>query len=46
MVKEMGFSVEVAVNYDPYHVISNSIQANKNKPFDHFEVARMFEAAN
>ena len=46
MLKEMGFLVEVVVDYDPYHVISNRRQANKNKPFEHSEVAGLFEAKN
>ena len=35
MLREMGFPVEVVVNYDPHHVILNRRQANKNKPFEH-----------
>ena len=46
MLREMGFSVEVAVNYDPHHVISNRRQANKNKPFEHSEVEGLSEVAN
>ena len=42
----MGFSVEDVVNYDPHHVISNRRQANKNKPFEHFEVEGLSEEAN
>ena len=46
MLREMGFLVESSINYDPHHIISNRIQANKNKPFEHSEVARLYEAAN
>ena len=46
MLREMGFLVEFDVNYDPHHVISNRRQANKNKPFEHFEVAGLSEATN
>ena len=46
MLREMGFSVETVVNYDPHHVISNRRQANKNKPFEHFEVGGLSEVAN
>ena len=38
MLMEMGFSVEVSINYEPHHIISNRRQANKNKPFEHFEL--------
>ena len=46
MLIEMGFLVEAAVNYDPHHVISNRRHTNKNKPFDHSEVAGLSEAKN
>ena len=46
MLREMGFSVEVVVNYIPNHVISNRRQANKNKPFEHSEVAGLCEEKN
>ena len=38
--------MEVVVNYDPQHVISNRIQENKNKPFEHFEVEKISRASN
>ena len=46
MLREMGFSMEASFNYDPHHVISDRRQENKNKPFEHFEVAGLSEAAN
>ena len=46
ILREMEFSVEVVVNYDPHHVISNMRKENKNKPFDHYEVAGLSEEAN
>ena len=45
-IREMGFLVEVVVNYDAHHVISNRRQANKNKPFEHSEVEGLSKAAN
>ena len=38
--------MEVGVNYDPHHVISDRRQENKNKPFEHSEVEGLFEATN
>ena len=46
MLIEMGFLVEASINYDPHHVISNRRQANKNKPFEHYEVVGIYEQAN
>ena len=46
MLREMGFLVEFVVNYGHHNVISNRRQANKNKPFEHSEVARLSEAPN
>ena len=46
MLREMGFSMEDSVNYDPHHIISNRRQVNKNKRFEHFEVVGLSEAAN
>ena len=46
MLIEMGFLVEVVINYDPHHIISNRRQANKNKPFEHSEVVGLSEAEN
>ena len=45
MLREMIFSVESAINYDPPHVISNRRQVNKNKPFEHYEVAGLSEVS-
>ena len=42
----MVFSMEAAVNYYPHHVILDSRQENKNNPFEHYEVAGLFEATN
>ena len=42
----MGLLVNDAINYDPHHLISNRRQANKNKPFEHYDVAVLPEAAN
>ena len=39
MLREMGFSMEYAGNYEPHDVITDRKQANKNKPFEHSEVA-------
>ena len=36
--------MEVSVNYDPHHIISDRRQANKNKPFEHSKVAGLSEA--
>ena len=33
MLREMGFSMEASVDYDPHHIILVRIHANKNKPF-------------
>ena len=37
LLREMGFSVEAAINYDPPHVISNRRQANKK---NHLNILR------
>ena len=46
MLRELGFSMEDAINYDPHHVISDKKEANKSKPFDHYEVAGLLEVEN
>ena len=46
MLGEMGFLVNASINYDPHHLISNRRHANKNKPFEHFEVAGLSEEAS
>ena len=42
----MGFSLRATINYDPHQIISNRRQENKNKPFEHTEVAGLREAPN
>ena len=42
----MDFQKEQKVNYDPYNIISQRKQANKNKPFDHQVVEGLGEIAN
>ena len=42
----MDFQKEQKVNYDPYHIISQRKQENKNKPFDHQVVEGLDEIAN
>ena len=46
MLREMGFSMEASVNHDPHHIILDRRWTNKNKPFEHFEVAGLSEAVN
>ena len=46
MLREIVFSMESSVNYDPHHIISDRRQANKKKPFEHSEVAGLSEATN
>ena len=46
LLKEMGFLTEAAINYDPHHIISIKRQVHKRKPFEHFEIAILQEAAN
>ena len=45
-LREMGFFTEVAINYDPHHVISNRRHPLKIHPFEHDEVVGLAEAAN
>ena len=42
----MVFQTDVVVNYDLHHIISIRRQVNKNKPFEHHEIAGMVESAN
>ena len=42
----MGYSLGSSINYDPCQVISKRRQANKNKPFEHTEVAGLREETN
>ena len=44
--KRMGFSLGDSINYDPQKVISKRRHANKNKPFEHTEVAGLREEDN
>ena len=46
LLREMGFQTEVAVNYDPHRIISIKRQVNKNKRFEHFELASLSETTN
>ena len=46
LLENMDFQKEQKVNYDPYHIISQRKQANKNKPFDHQVVEGLEEIAN
>ena len=46
LLKEMGFQTNIVVNYDPHHIISIKRQVNKNKPFEHNEIAGVEECAN
>ena len=46
LLNEMRFPTVAAVNYDPHHIISIRKQVNKNKPFEHQEVAGLVESAN
>ena len=34
ILREMGFSMETLVNYDPHHIISYRRQGNKKKPLE------------
>ena len=38
--------MEDAVNYDPHYISSDRRQANKNKPFENFEVEGLCEEIN
>ena len=46
LLREIRFQTEVAINYDPLHIIYIRRQVNKNKPFEHYEVAGLFETTN
>ena len=45
-LKEMGFQIATAINYDPHHIISIRKQVNKNNPFEHQEVEGLAESEN
>ena len=46
LLREMGFSMEAVVNYNPHHIISDMRKANKNNPIEHSKVAGLSEATN
>ena len=46
LLKEMGFFIEVVINYDPHHVISNRRQALKRKPFEHEEIVGLADVSS
>ena len=46
LLRSMGFSLGVAINYDPHQVTSKRRQTNNNKTFEHTEVAGLREEAN
>ena len=46
LLKEMGFFIEPAVNYDPFHLISNRRQALKRKPLEHEDIVVLTPFAN
>ena len=46
MLKIMGFSLGIVINYDPHQMISKRRHANKNKPFEYTKVVGLREAAN
>ena len=46
LIKEMGFRIELAVNYDPHHVISNRRKSLKRNPFEHEDIVGSTDVAN
>ena len=46
ILKDMGFSLEQAVNYDPHQIISKRRKAHKCDPFEHIEILGLREATN
>ena len=46
LLKDMGFSLEQAVNYNPHQIISKRRKDHKCKPFEHTEIPRLREVAN
>ena len=46
LLENMEFQKERKVNYDPYHIISQRKQENKNKPFNHQVFEGLEEIAN
>ena len=46
LLKEMGFLIEPAINYDPFHLISSRRQALKRKPLEHDDIVGLTQVAN
>ena len=46
LLKDMGFSLEQDVNYDPHQIISKRRKPHKCKPFEHSETPGLKEVAN
>ena len=46
LLREMGFSMEPAVNYDPHHVISNRRKSMKINYFKHEEILGLEDVTN
>ena len=46
LLENMDFHKEQKFNYDPYHIIYQRKQANKNKPFDHQVVEGLGKIVN
>ena len=46
LLKDMVFSLEQAMNYDPHQIISKRRKAHKCKPFEHNEIPGHMEAEN
>ena len=46
LLRDKGFTIKVVIDYDPHHIISNRIQANNSKPFEHVKVEGLVERAN
>ena len=46
LVKDMVFSLEQALNYNPHQIISKMRKAHKCKPFEHTEIPGLREVAN
>ena len=46
LLKDMGFKMATAINYDPHNIISIKKQVNKKKTFEHQEVEGLDEKEN
>ena len=46
LLKEMGFFIDLVVDYDPHQVISNRIKYLKRNTFKHVEVVGLADVAN